>query len=173
MHTRPTELNRQVRNSGFTLVEIVITIAVVSILAGIAAVIILQGIKAYTAEQAGSDVHYQARLAVERIAREARLIQSCPSLTISSNPTGTLLFTDVNGAVVTFSYSTGNLLRNTNPLANGITSAQPFRFVGRDGATATTSCSSPNDIWFVDINVTDIQGSQALQIQTRVHPMNF
>ena len=49
---------------GFTLIEIVITIVLVSILSGIATLIILQGVKAYSSEDQRSDVHYQSRLAM-------------------------------------------------------------------------------------------------------------
>jgi prepilin-type N-terminal cleavage/methylation domain-containing protein len=157
-------------SKGFTLIEIVITIVLVSILAGLAAVIILQGVRAYSDEDTRSDVNYQARLAVERIAREARQISDCTTITVPANPGGTFSFTDVNtGAPVMFSISGTDLLRNTDLLASGITSAQ-FSFFAADGSTLTTACPG---IWFIDISVTDASGSQSLLIRTRVHPRNF
>jgi prepilin-type N-terminal cleavage/methylation domain-containing protein len=161
-------------SNGFTLIEIVMTIVLISILGGLAAVIILQGVRAYSDEDSRSDIHYQTRLAVERIAREARQISDCTTVTAPANPGGTFSFIDINtGATVTFSISGTDLLRNTDRLASGITSAQPFRFLERDGLTSTLSCTSPNDIWFIDISVTDANGSQSLPIRTRVHPRNF
>ena len=159
-------------NAGFTLIEIVITIVLVTILAGIAALIILQGVKAYSDEQSRSDVHYQARLAMERMAREIRHVRSCADITGPVNPSNTLSFTDITGTAVAFSVSGGNLSRGVDILATGITSAQPFRFFDRSG-NATVSCIAPNDIWFVDISLTAEQGAESLVLNSRVHPRNF
>ena len=51
-------------------------IVLVGILGTIAATIIMQGIRAYSDEQSRSDAHYQARFAMERMAREIREIRS-------------------------------------------------------------------------------------------------
>jgi prepilin-type N-terminal cleavage/methylation domain-containing protein len=162
-------------SKGFTLVEIVISIVLISILSGLAAMIIMQGVKAYSDEQSRTDVHYQARLAMERITREARLIQSCTAINAPANPSNTLRFTDIDGTDVTFTVNGGTkvLSRGADILATGVTSAQPFRFFKKDGATATTSCISPDDIWFVEIDLTDTQGAEALQMRALVHPRNF
>jgi prepilin-type N-terminal cleavage/methylation domain-containing protein len=170
-----TTLNSGLRtpnSKGFTLIEIVMTIVLVSILASLAAVIILQGARAYSDEDSRSDINYQTRLAVERIAREARQISDCITITVPANPGGTFSFTDINtGAMVTFSISGTDLLRNADRLASGINSAQSsFSFLDADGATLTTACPG---IWFIDISVTDANGSQSLPIRTRVHPRNF
>ena len=164
---------RAPNSKGFTLIEIVITIVLVSIIGGIAAMIILQGVRAYSDEQRRSDVHYQARYAMERMAREARLIRSCAAITGPANPSNTLQFTDINGTAVTFTVNAGVLSRGADILATGVTSAQPFRFYQKDGTTATTSCISPNDIWFVEIALTATQGTETIQMRTRVHPRNF
>jgi len=165
---------RRPGKAGFTLIEIVITIVLIGILAGVAAIIIMQGVRAYSDEQTRSDVHYQAQLAVERMAREARVIRSCADITGPANPSDTLSFTDINGTAVSYTVNavTKVLSRGADVLATGITSAQPFQFLKNDGTT-TTSCVSPNDIWFIEINVTSTQGTESLQIRTRVHPMNF
>jgi len=170
----PNSEIRTPSSKGFTLIEIVITIVLVSILAALAAVIILQGVRAYTSEDVRSDIHYQTRLAVERIARELRSMQSCSTLAVSSNPAATLSFTDINtGATATFTMLGTNLLRistTTDLLASNITSTQPFSLIATDGITRTIICPG---IWFIDISVTDAQGSQSLSMRTRVHPRNF
>ena len=162
------------KSKGFTLIEIVITIVLIGILSGVAAMIIMQGVRAYSDEQSRSVVHYQARLAVERIAREARLIRSCADINGRPviNPSSTLSFTDINGNAVIFSVAGGNLSRGGDILAMGV-NAQPFNFLNRSGALITDCGAAPNDIWFVEIDVTSIQGTESLQIRTRVHPMNF
>jgi prepilin-type N-terminal cleavage/methylation domain-containing protein len=165
----PQSAIRNLKSHGFTLVETVMTIVIVGILAGLAAMIIMQGVRAYSDEQVRSDVHYQARLAVERIAREARLIRSCADIIGPANPSNTLSFTDINGTAVAFSVAGSNLLRGPDLLASGITSAQPFRFLDTAG-NPTTACPG---IWYVEIDVIDTQGSESLQMRSRVHPRNF
>jgi len=155
--------------AGYTLIETIIVIVIVGIIASLGAVIMMQGISPYTSIMARNDMHYQARLAVERIAREARTIRSCADITAPTNPSGTLQFTDTSGTVVTFSVAGETLLRGGDVLATGITSATPFRFL--DGAgNPTTACPG---IRFVEIAVTAARGTDSLQIRTRVHPRSF
>ena len=124
---------------GFTLIEVVITIVISGIIAGAAALILAQATRAYFDEQTRGDVHYQARLAVERIAREARLIRSCDDISGPANPSASLAFTDINGSAVTFAVAGGNLSRGADMLAAGVISAQPFRFLDTAG-NPTTAC---------------------------------
>jgi len=163
---------RNLKSNGFTLIEIIMTIVIVSILAGIAAVIILQGVKAYTTEQPRSNVHYQTKLAVERMAREVRQIRSCTTGAggdITTTTANTLQFNDINGNTVNFSVAGGVLTRNANTLATGIISAQTFSYLTSAGMPST-ACPG---LWFIDITITDQQGTNTIQMSTRVHPMNF
>jgi prepilin-type N-terminal cleavage/methylation domain-containing protein len=171
---------RNLKSRGFTLVEIIITIVIVGIIAGIAAMIILQGVRAYSAEQSRGDVHYQARLAVERMVREVRLVRS---RTVADIPTMTptdLLFCDVTGKAVEFQLVGTALNRREsatcsplawggwNALATGVTPLN-FTYFQPDGVTAATATT----LWFIVIDMTDAQGSETLQLRTRVHPRNF
>src|SRR3990170_5276914 len=163
---------------GFTLVEIVITIVLIGIISGIAAMIILQGVRAYSDEQSRSDVHYQARLAVERMAREIRTARQQSEIgtavlgTITGNPTNSFIFTDITGTTITYSL-TGTTLNRTvggspSPLAQSVTALEFQHYTSAIALTTTPAC-----VWVVEINVTDTQGANSLQIRTRVHPRNF
>lgn len=158
--------------AGFTLIEIIVTIVVVGVISGIAALIIAQGMRAYSEETVRSDVVYQARLALQRMAREARLVRSCGDIAAPANPSATLSFTNIDGAAVAFTTAGGVISRGADVLATGITSAQPFRFLDRAG-NATTSCAAPNDIWFIEISVAAAQGAETIALRTRVHPRSF
>jgi prepilin-type N-terminal cleavage/methylation domain-containing protein len=172
---------RNPKANGFTLIEIVITIVLVSILSGLAALIILQGVKTYSAEQIRSDVHYQARLAMERMAREIRLIRSQAAVDIPTMAATDLMFCDVTGKAVEFQLAGQVLNRresaSCNPLAWGGWSAlssssiNPLTFTYLDSAGAGGATAV--NLWFVEINLTDTQGSESLQMRTRVHPRNF
>jgi prepilin-type N-terminal cleavage/methylation domain-containing protein len=165
---------RNPKSNGFTLIEIVITIVLVSILAGLAAIIILQGVKAFSSEQTSSDVHYQARIAMERMAREIRMIRSTADITASTAIN--LQFTDVNGANLGFQWINPILNRwngvGNDVLASGV-AAFSFSYFRNDGITPAVLPADLGLLWFIDIAMTSQQGSESLQMQTRVHPRNF
>ncbi|MDH4163663.1 MAG: type II secretion system GspH family protein [Nitrospirota bacterium] len=162
---------RNPQSNGFTLVEIVITIVLIGVLSGIAAMIILQGVRSYSGEQTRSDAHYQARIAMERMAREIRLIRSqgADIITMANND---LRFIDVTGATIGFSWAGPVLSRwngaSNDLLASGIT-AFTFNYYQQDGVTA----ASPADLWFVEITMTASAGGETFDMRTRVHPRNF
>ena len=161
--------NLRLDQDGFTLVEIIITIVLVSIIAIIAALIILQGVRAYSGERSRSDVHYQARLAMERMEREIRLIRNQGTSNIPIMVNNNLQFVDVNGATVNFSWVGTTLSRGADALAQNIT-AFTFNYYQQDGVT---TAATADVLWYVDITMTDTQGSNALQLRTTVHPRNF
>ncbi len=159
---------------GFTLIELIIVIVIIGIISTIAAMIIMQGVKAYSDENTRSDMHYQTRLAVERMAREIRLVRSRTVGDLSvMNPTD-ISFTDIQNNQVRFQLNVGTVRRSPDngvtwqTLASGVT-ALNFSYLQQDGVTAATATT----LWFVTIDVTDQQGSETLQMRTRVHPRSF
>ncbi len=172
---------RTPKSNGFTLIEIVITIVIVGIISSIAAIIILQGMKAYTAEQDLSDVHYQAGLAMERMAREIRMIRTQTAGDIPTMAATDLIFCDVTGKAVEFQLAGAALNRRESPTCSPVawggwnalasSGVNPLTFTYLD-STGTGGATAVN-LWFVEINLTDTQGSESLQMRTRVHPRNF
>ncbi|MHB8836178.1 MAG: PilW family protein [Candidatus Methylomirabilia bacterium] len=163
---------------GFTLIELVLTLLILGIIAATVSQFALQGLRSYSTEEDRGDAHSQARLALERVVREARTIRSCADIVGAANPAATLSFTDIAGTPVAFSVAGGNLLRGASVLARGVTSAQPFRFLDMDGVESTscplpTDPAAPTDVWFVEIDLTCAVGSGSLRLRSRVHPRNF
>ena len=162
-------------SKGFTLFEAIITIVIVGIISSIAALIILEGMKASSQEQNLSNAHYQARLAMERMARDIRLIRSTDPADITAYTATNLRFTDVNGAPSGFQL-TGTTLNRWNGVGNDVLasgiSALSFSYYKNDN-TAAILPADLNLLWFIDIVITSQQGSDTLQMRTRVHPRNF
>lgn len=175
---------RYSQSKGFTLIEIVITIVLIGILSGIAAMIILQGVRAYSDEQSRSDSHYQARLAIERMAREIRTIKQ-PGLlgaatpppvigAISGNPAASFIFTDASGATITYSLSGTTLNRTVGGIPAALAqNVMTLEFWHYDNTgTPTTAAAS---VWTVriDITVTPTSGTETYSLRSTVHPRNF
>jgi prepilin-type N-terminal cleavage/methylation domain-containing protein len=156
---------------GFTLVELVVVIVIIGVIAGIAAMIIMQGVRLHSDERARSNVHHQARIAVERMAREIRLIRSRSDLTTMTNTN--LRFFDISGNAVGFQWMNPDLNRwdgaTDAVLATGIT-AFGFNYYQQDGIAAALAAA---DVWFVEINLSAQVGGETVQMRTRVHPRNF
>jgi MSHA biogenesis protein MshO len=165
-------------SNGFTLIEIVITIVIVSILSGLAAMIILQGVRAYSDERSRSDVHYQSRAAMERMAREIRMIRwddTAGQADVTTMTATMLRYTDIQGIRMGFRLSGTEIQRTEDnaatwqTLASGVQSLN-FAYFQQDGIATAADATT---LWFVAITMTDKQGAETLPMRTRVHPRNF
>src|SRR5690349_11514938 len=87
---------------GFTIIEMVITIVLVSIVFVLGALMLGRAFDSYDATQMTTDVDWQGRVALERMVRELRGIRSSADLTMSSTSTDPIFFTDVGGNNVCF-----------------------------------------------------------------------
>ncbi len=162
-------IERYNNQKGFTLIEMIIVITVISIIAGIASMIILEGIKSYQAEVSLSDIHNQGRLAIERMAREIRLIRSATAADISTMTATNIVFNDVNGANIQFSFAGNTISRGGNTLANNVQSLT-FSYYQQDGTTAAATAAQ---VWYVQISLTTVNRGETLSMRVRVHPRNF
>lgn len=165
--------------SGFTLIEIVLTIVLVGILAGVAATIIMQGARAYSTGQSLGEAHQQARFAMDRMAREIRLIRTRTVADITTWNNLMLEYFDINGTRVGFQLAGGNLQRRENggawqTLATGITPTPPagnlFTYFNVAGGTPPVNEAA---LWAIQIDLVATQGTESLTLRTRVHPRNF
>ena len=171
--------NRQ--PNGFTLIEIIITIVIIGIIATIAAGIILQVVTTYSTEDSRSNARYQAQLAVERMTREIRLIQSQTTVDVPTMTATDLMFCEVTGKAVEFQLAGTVLNRRESATCSPLTWGgwEPLSLSGVNALTFTyqnaagTSGATAANLWFVVIDVTDQQGPQTFEIRTHVHPMNF
>ncbi|HWR73764.1 MAG TPA: prepilin-type N-terminal cleavage/methylation domain-containing protein [Nitrospirota bacterium] len=175
-HREPVERLRDLRSKGFTLIEIVVTIVLVGIVTGIAAMIIMQGAQSYSIEQSRGEAHQQARFALERMAREIRLIRSRTASDISTWNNVALEYFDINGTQIGFQLSGGNIQRRENggawqTLATGISTP------GADFFTYFDTTGNPpavvTSLWTVQIDLIAAQGLETLTLRTTVHPRNF
>ena len=107
------------RARGFTLIEMIITIVLLSIIAVMSSVILQQGYKSYIVSKNSISADWHGRLALERMARDIRAIYSAGMITTA---TATQLTFNEPGdtATVTYKLDGSTLMRNNQPLATGV-----------------------------------------------------
>ncbi len=162
-------------NKGFTLIELVIVIVLISILTSGGIYIMSQVFSAAYLTHDLSDANWQARLAYERMLRDIRATHFPSSFSIGGSNT-TLTFTDIDGTVITYSLSGTNLMRqetgDTAPgyvLAAGVSLLKfyPYDITGTQQGAPSSSTA------FMQVQMTTTEGNTNLALQSVVYPFNF
>ncbi len=176
-------------SSGFTLVELIISIVLIGMLAAVGSSMIADSFTTTRMVNAGTASAGQARYALERLAREIREVKYASSqttpcsgtitdqycittpstlpATLTILPSGTppsLIFINSADATVTITATGTTLTLNGSNLCNNVTSLV-LSFSAIDGSTPT-----PSTIRFVVITltVTDPASGQSTAQRTRV-----
>ncbi|KPJ67226.1 MAG: hypothetical protein AMJ43_04970 [Coxiella sp. DG_40] len=124
------------KNKGFTLIEIIVVIFVLSIVATIGGLVLHKGFEAGYMSRDLIDATWQSRLALQRMANEIREIHSpsAADLNISSN--NQITFTDMNGETIVYSRFGNYLTRNGINIADGV-NALTFTYVDANNVEVT------------------------------------
>lgn len=158
---------------GFTLVELILTIILVGIIAGMASVFLRQGLNAFVAEDARADITNQGRLAIERMAREIRMIRSRTAADLPgccTNPSTSLSFFDTSGGNIVYAVAGNTVTQNGIALAAGSPILLNFRYYQQDGTTLATTAAQ---VWSIQIDLTVTRNGESQAFRVRVHPRNF
>ncbi len=151
------------RSSGYTLVEMVSVMTILSVVGLATSFVILESMRVYARTAPSMDASYQARLAIERMRRELRSMKDTDSISVFTG--SALTFDDSTDNTIAYGLSAGQLQRNGVPLAHGVT-ALAFSYWAKDGSAATTA----EDLHLVDIDLTVLAGDQAYRQTTSVFP---
>ena len=156
--------------------ELVVTMAVVAILAGGAALFLVQGTNLWSRVTFQLDAMGQGSLAIDRMARELTQIKDDASVT-TANAT-TFAFTSVTNATIQYQYtaSDSTLRRNGQLLASGV-SACTFQYWNVKGQSLAAPLVIPpatkTDLWRVGVTLTLVSGKESVTLSTQVIPRNF
>ncbi len=156
------------RQSGFSLIELILVIIILSIIAAVGSQMLGTGFNAYLTGRDLIDAEWQGRYAMQRISRELRNVRSASAgdLVMSVNQ---ITFTDNSANVITYALSGTTLTRNGQPLADGVSSLA-FSYIQADGITTAALASEVSYI-SVDINVNFNDSNYSLR--STLHPRSF
>jgi prepilin-type N-terminal cleavage/methylation domain-containing protein len=154
------------KKSGFSLIELIVVILILSIVAAMGSRLIQAGFSDYFTNENVTNANTQARLAFERMTRDIHAIRS--SADISTATTSQLTFTDINGNSVSYQLTGTQLMRNNQVLADGINSLA-FAYLDRNAATTATL----SNIRYVTVTLNITSGNVNYILRTTVNTMNY
>lgn len=159
-------------NRGFTLIEMILVITVVSILAVSAAVGFDPVLDSWVQGQSRGEVAGTLGVALNRMVQEISQMKDANSLTIAS--AGDFQFTDVNNNVVRYRLSGGQLLRNADVLARDVQSlAFGYWDINDAAIVAPTLSPAATNLWRVSARVSGAKGGQTVTFESHVRPRNL
>ncbi|MCR4303776.1 MAG: prepilin-type N-terminal cleavage/methylation domain-containing protein [Gallionella sp.] len=157
------------RCAGFSLVELVLVVVLTGILAAVASQMLGKSLQSFVFGKEAVKGDAQARVALERLTRDLRMVSSPANLVIA--PATAITFSDTEGNNVSYSLAAGKLMRNTQVLADDVSSLQ---FIYLDNNTVVTSSAAA--VYYITATVAVKRGILATDITTlraTVHPRNF
>lgn len=166
------------RPAGFTLLEMVVVIAIIGILVAAVTPIAVSWVGAYSATLDTAVTLDKLRYSVERIERELRDVKSISGsyqfgamgatvTTFTQNSTGRTVTIGQSGNTVTLSYSD---VSGVTPVLTNQVSSLGFRYLQQDGSNQTVD---PTLVRYVEISLTLTQWGQSYSERTRVRLRNL
>lgn len=167
---------------GFTLAELIAVIILAGILFSFGSVLLGKVFSSYSLKQDVADSDWQAKVALERMARELRAVRSATAadLDIASLTQVRFVDTDGNGVCFYHNGAANRIMRsadgpatacgtnNPQPLADNITSLT-FTYWDNTGA-ATAMVAS---VYYITPGITVVEDSYSASFRTTVRPRNF
>ena len=167
------------RARGFTMLEAIIVIAIVGAIFGLGAIVIGRAFESYDLARRASEVDWQGRVALERMARELRQVRSLTpgDFAFAANE---VRFIDADGNAVCFRLAGGSVERSEDGPAGacGATNPQPladnvvglaFAFYDQDGATAATA----PEIYYISTVLQVARGDIGEAFRVTVQPRRY
>jgi prepilin-type N-terminal cleavage/methylation domain-containing protein len=165
---------------GFTLIEMIAVIVLLGIIFGFGGVLLGNLFTGYSLKRDATDAEWQAKVALERMARELRAVRMATAADLDIVSAAQIRFVDTDGNGVCF-YRNGNrVMRSADSPASacGTTSAQPLA----DNVTALTFTYWDNtgtatavaaNVYYITVDLTVAEGGYSGQFRTNVRPRNF
>jgi prepilin-type N-terminal cleavage/methylation domain-containing protein len=159
-------------SKGFTLIEIVIVIVILSIVSAITIKFLVDGLRIYTMTVNQKTLFDEGKLALERMCRDIRDARSVTSVT--AGPPGLITFTRTHLTATDNPNNSITFWQNTTPTPN--TLEKTNNSTGTSGILASnvTSFTVANAANEIQIQLTlGLTSGEKVTLQTKVYPKNL
>lgn len=156
----------QGNEGGFTLLELVVVMALVSVVAIVAAEFLSSGAHLYTATNVHQELLQTSRIALYRMIREIAEADS-----VLSADASLFRFLDPDSTDITFALSGSQVVRNSDPLVDHVASLI-YRYWDANGDSLATPVDTLSHIWRVGIALTVGYLDESVTLQSEVYPRN-
>lgn len=158
---------------GFSLIEYIMVVVIMGVLIAIGAPLVFEAADAWLVQSKRKDMSESAKIAMDRITREIRRIQSKTSVTSASS--SSFRFTDIDGRDITFDTSSSTLRRAENSAVNTLAdnvNSFSLTYYDANGAAIAVPSVSPGqtNIKRIEINLIFSYGGTQLNFQSQVSP---
>jgi prepilin-type N-terminal cleavage/methylation domain-containing protein len=147
---------------GFTLLELIVVMAVISVVALVSAEFLGLGAHLHTITTVRQELLQTGRMAIQRMTREMMSADSVISADASS-----FRFLDPSSADITFARTGSQVLRNSDPLVDHVESFV-LDYRDRNSATLATPVLLPDSIWRVRITLTVSRLEESITLLSEV-----
>lgn len=156
------------KQKGFTLVEMILVIIILSIIATVGSQVMSNGFTAYLSGRDMIDAEWQGRYAMQRMARELRDVRSATAgdLVMGTNQ---ITFTDINANTITYALASTTLTRNGTALADGVTALE-FYYIQDDGIVTAAAAT---DVSYITVNIDVSLNGSNYSLRNTLHPRSF
>ncbi len=155
---------------GFSMVELVVTVAVSAIVAGMMARLLSAGVDTYKYVTHRKDALYDGRIAVQRMAREIRQIASSDSILFAEQDS--LRFYKQGGESISLALNGTTIDLNGQPLIESIRNFQ-FQYYSDKGKLLQTPVFNRSRIWKIGFKFTIEIKQQSMSFSHEIKPRNF
>lgn len=168
----------ELRNLGFTLIEMVVTLIVAAVLFGIGATVISGGFRTYFLGREITQNDWQGRLALERMTRELRTVSTPTAADLNIGTVGQITFNDFAGNTVVYRQTGNTIERSQNagafqPLADNVsTTSLSFSYLRSDGVTPESGGVSAN-VYYITVSFTVSSTNASAAYRSTVKPTSF
>lgn len=156
---------------GFSLLELVLVIAIIAVIAGILARFLVQGMDIYDFVDERKSLIRESRRAVYFMNRDFRQVKRQGVTTASGTQ---FIYTDYDNNQVSYQFASNKITRNGNTLSENVAAFQ-FRYYRADGGYMTLPVigDSLDFIWNVESEFTIDDGEYTRRFVVRVYPRRF
>jgi prepilin-type N-terminal cleavage/methylation domain-containing protein len=167
---------------GFTLIEMVAVIILTGLIFSFGSAMLGNVFSSYALKRDVTDADWQAKVALERMARELRAVRLATAADLDIASATQIRFVDTDGDGVCFyrNAAANRIMRSAdgpatacgtiNPqvLADNIT-ALGFTYWRNDGSTAAAAA----EVYYITVAINVVGGSYSASFRTNVRPRNF